>query len=448
MATSSPERTTLLATLPPKLVQQFRVFAVPTSESSPPDHVPELYRRVVKHTTLLSTSRSAPLNSMLQDALKAYESGPTPMEILPTQSVMLRPVRASSTPLSHDRVTVRITYVQGLLDITFIYDLRDLNFPPDLIVTPVYEPTKITLTGKQPLFALDTLVARMERYTDTDALWAVRCVHTLYSLYKEFHHRQLGRFYVDRIRYEYGCWKDNPRFEGRMVYTSDGTPSQVILRLPLTLPERNTSNSTEVGTLWVTYGVPSSPVPTNEVTNVSVNYTWHPAWRTLGDSSTLPVLVKTRSLVNYADSIMSILVRQQTTQVAPAPQPRPVLNRTDFVKHLAHVCKRQLIEYDPVQCNALTILVEIPKLPDSGNPVATAVVTCIVPRDFPVQPLEIRLSSPLYFDSWNSSTLKCSSLLPWKPSSNSVSNTSLSRVTLEWRSFVKKEVLRFHNAVF
>ncbi|KAJ1968409.1 hypothetical protein IWQ62_001262 [Dispira parvispora] len=448
MATASFERTTLLATLPPKLRQQFRHFAVPDNESSPPDHVSELYRRVLKLATLLSTSRSAPLNSTLQDALEAYESGPAHVEILPTQSVMLRPVPESSTPPPHDRVTIRITYVQGLLDVTFIYDLRDLNFPPDLIVTPVYEPTKITLTGKQPIFALDTLVTRMERYTDTDELWAVRCVYTLYHLYKEFHHRQLGSFYVDRIRYEYGCWKDNPRFEGRMVYTSDGTPSQVILRLPLNLPEKNASTPTEVGTLWVTYGVPSSSVPTNEVTTVSVRCTWHTAWRTLGDATTLPVLVKTRSLVNYADSILSTLVRQQTTQVPPPPPPRPALNRKAFVKHLAHVCKRQLIEYDPVQCNALTILIEIPKLPDNPNSVAAAVVTCIVPRDFPSQPLEIRLSSPLYFDSWSSCTLKSSPLLPWKPSSNSVSKASLSRVTMEWRSFVRKEVLRFHNAIF
>ncbi|KAJ1984258.1 hypothetical protein H4R34_000770 [Dimargaris verticillata] len=361
---------------------------------------------------------------------------------------------ADTMPCIHDRITVELNYCQSWLRVAFLYDLQRPAICPDIILLPSTDQTPSASPPDTPVSVGSSefdpswkeLIAPLGEYSPKDSSWALKVLQRLLDLYKEHHHRDVASFYMDRIRFEYGCWKDHQvqqnsiGFEGRVIYTPSPAPHEVLFRIPVhihdNLPKQLQTHGIH-GCLVVRYTIPRRKEDSSDVLDVSVTCHLDDPWGRLAATFQLPPLVKTRSLVDYVATVTKKLASEVLAQYGIS------FGATSFGKALTHTFKSQVIEYTPITYEYITFLFELAwvhtpeTLPNalgtsapSKPQLATALVSCHIPPEFPCESLNIQLMSPLHFDSPNGTSLRRTQWRQWRPRT---SNLAVSDAVQEWK---------------
>ncbi|KAJ1988540.1 hypothetical protein H4R33_002386 [Dimargaris cristalligena] len=477
MTTATQSQPDVLTHVPPDIAAYFRLVVTPT------DDLVRSVARLQLTTDAYSQSLNFLPNSQTEQKLTKsisatslgapLDSGPNPAN-LPFVVWATRP----SFPATgrHDQVIVRVEYCQSHMDVTFLFDLTDPERTPDIIIPPTahlprlprvrpFRPTWPQLTRSVSTTPVALSTSSLNPDLDTaSAQWTVKVLANIRRELAHHHHQALRDFPLERIPFEYGCWKDQVGFEGRVVYSTappDSTnripkPTQVLLRIPLLLPKpvearAKPQGATPVpaGSLWVTYTIPSdlNSKTTNDVADVTATCALRPPWLQLTKGVQLPPLVKTRSLVDYVKTLTAALARKMITAI------QPIYDRLLFGKALVDKCRNQVIEYDSPVYSYVTILGEVP-LTDSDLtagtttttvPMATALVTCRMSSHFPLDPMTVRLTSPLHFADAQSHHLFSQPECQWQPSDI---QKPLSAALKEWQAFINRELINFHRLAF
>ncbi|KAJ1913659.1 hypothetical protein IWQ60_009127 [Tieghemiomyces parasiticus] len=396
----------LLEKLPADIAVQFRPF-VASPEASFTDNLRSMH---IQDTPTNSGQRTGVDNA-------APVSGPStnipgrPRLVRTWASVATPPskVQVSTEPSTsppvalHDRMVIQLNFCRSQVEVMFAFDLAYPDFPPDVILSPSsFKPPLHPDHPFNPAWA--EVVKGVDVYRPQNTAWVAQVLMRIASLYK------------------YGCWKDDSAFEGRVIYGDRWNPVEVLLRIPLYLTDPLAPGAgkarSPAGTLWVTYEIPPDIPKASDVQDVSATCALKKPWLEWTAQAKIPDLVKTRSLADYVGTLVKVL----ETQIVETTKSK--YDGSAFVQELARRYKAQTIEYDRRTSRRISFMFEMSLADGAGPaapspsilvPVVVALVHCEVPPQFPHEPMEIQVLSPIQFMDRNDHLLYGPATQAWRP---------------------------------